>query len=147
MMNYGYNGFYNPMATPQDRLRQLEQQYPQYVPQQAVNQQMQGVRATLVMSKEEAIAREVPMDGSLSVLISNNEIYTKKLGNNGLPEFKTFVFKEPTEEKTEKPINPIPEIENLKQEIQELKKEIEVLKNAKQSDADISTNRTTKKQS
>lgn len=99
------------------------------------------------MSKEEAIAREVPMDGSLSVLISNNEIYTKKLGNNGLPEFKTFVFKEPTEEKTEKPINPIPEIEALKKEIQELKKEIEVLKNAKQSDADIPTNRTAKKQS
>lgn len=150
MMNFGYSNFYNPMATPQDRLRQLEQQYPQFAPQPPVAPQtpMQGVRATLVMSKEEAVAREVPMDGTLNVLVAGNEIYTKKLGNDGLPEFKTFVLQEPPKTvKKEEPVKVNSDIENLKQEIQDLKKEIEELKNVKQSDADVSTNRTIKKQS
>lgn len=150
MMNYGYPNYYNPMATPQERLRQLEQQYPQFAPQPPVAPQtpVQGVRAALVMSKEEAFAREVPMDGSLTVMIAGNEIYTKKLGNDGLPEFKTFTFQAPSKEKVkDEPAKTNTELENLKQEVQTLKKEIEELKNVKQSDADVSTNRTTKKQS
>lgn len=150
MMNYGYTNYsYNPMTTPQQRLAQLEQQYPQFAPQpqQITQPPMQRIQASLVMSKEEATAQTVPMDGSLGIFVNfaGNEIYTKKLGNNGLPEFKTFISQTSITNINPEKSKSNPDIENLKIEIEELKKEIEELKNVKQSDADVSTIRPTKK--
>lgn len=147
-MSYGYQPYINPMATPQQRLAQMEQQYPQFAPQpqpiqQPTVQAGQIANASLVMNKEEALAQQVP-DFAMGVFVNKaaNEIYVKKLGNNGLPEFKTFIEKieVPPEKKSDV-------IDELKNEIALLKKEIKELKNVQQSDADISTNRTTKKQS
>ena len=140
---------YGIYQTPQQRLAQLEAQYPQYsAPVQ--NTAKQPIISSLVMDRQEAVAVQVPMDGTLGVFINpvKNEVYTKKLGNNGLPEFKTY------REIQEAPGGAMPQVaptvnndvENIKQEIEVIKHDIKELKaNAKQSDADDSNAKPVKK--
>ncbi len=117
----------------QQRLAQMEAQYPQFA-------MPQTIRASLVMNKEEANAQQVAMDGSISMFLNNtaNEIYTKKLGNNGLPEFKTYILVETPVQKDS--------YTELKEEITKLKQEIKELKDVKQSDdSDVPDDKPTKK--
>lgn len=119
----------------QQRLAQMEAQYPQFA-------MPQTIRASLVMNKEEANAQQVAMDGSISMFLNNttNEIYTKKLGNNGLPEFKTYTLVETPVQKDS--------YTELKEEITKLKQMFKELKDVKQSnDSDVSDDKSTKKQS
>lgn len=119
----------------QQRLAQMEAMYPQFATPQFV-------RASVVMNKEEANAQQVAMDGSISLFVNNaaNEIYLKKLGTNGLPEFYTFVLAEKPKAKDD--------LAEIKSEIALIKKVMEGFKNVKQSDdASVSTSKPVKKQS
>lgn len=71
MMNYGYY--------PQQRLNQLEQQYPQYA-QQMPQVQQQGFRTMLVSNIEEANASQVTTDGQPAFYYNKGkgEIYLKQ---------------------------------------------------------------------
>lgn len=157
-MSYGYTPYFNPMATPQQRLAQMEQMYPQFAqPQMPMQQQAQTpqagqiAKASLVMTKEEALAQQVP-DYAMGVFVNKaaNEVYIKKLGNDGLPEFKTY-NETVINNVTNPEVNTVEtstnkDIKELKAQIEELKADIEELKNDK-SDADVSNNKSTKKQS
>lgn len=119
----------------QQRLAQMEAMYPQFATPQFV-------RASIVMNKEEANAQQVAMDGSISLFLNNaaNEIYAKKLGTNGLPEFYTYVLAEKPKQKDD--------LAEIKNEIALIKKVMEGFKNVKQSDdADVSNGKPVKKQS
>lgn len=70
------------------------QQYP-YMQQQLNNQ---FLKCRPVSSKEEAMAFQIDLDGSLWVFpnVANGKIYTKQINNDGSASFGTYVF---TEEK------------------------------------------------
>lgn len=119
----------------QQRLAQMEALYPQFA-------QQVPIRASIVMNKEEANAQQVAYDGSISLFLNNakNEIYAKKLGTNGLPEFYTYVLLNEPKKKDD--------LDDIKNEIAFIKKIMEDLKNVKQSDdASVSVDKPTKKQS
>ena len=113
---------YGIYQSPQQRLNQMEQMYNQNYSSKP------AVIGVLVMDRTEAAAYSVPMDGTTGVFINpaKTEIYTKKLRNNGMPEFK--VYKEapetPPADNAQNAV--IPELQN---EIDKLKKEIEEIKN------------------
>lgn len=117
---------------PQQRLAQMEALYPQFAPSQFV-------RASIVMNKEEANAQQVAMDGSISLFLNKatNEIYAKKLGSNGLPEFYTYTLANTEAQKDT--------FTELKEEITALKAKMEEITNAKLA-TDISASKPAKKQ-
>ena len=56
----------------------------------------QFLKCRPVSSKEEAIAYQIDLDGSLWVFtdVGNGKIYTKQVNNDGTATFKTYAFKE-----------------------------------------------------
>lgn len=102
---YGYQPFYNPMATPQQRLAEMEQQHSQFVqnqngmnsqmPNMAMNQNFMKCRA--VTSVDEAKAAMIDLDGSIHVFtdIANRKIYTKQINLDGTATLNTYVLDDP----------------------------------------------------
>ena len=91
MMNYGY---FNPMMSPQQRLTQLEQQYPQF-------SQPVGFKVVPVANIEEANASQVDLNGNPVFFYNKgkNEIYIKQFNlQSGLADFYTFSRVEATTE-------------------------------------------------
>lgn len=88
----GYTGMpFNPMVNAQQRLAQMEQQYPQF--SQGQPQQQPGwMKCRAVTSMDEAKAAMIDLDGSLNVFTNtaNGEIYTKQVGMDGLAVFNTY---------------------------------------------------------
>jgi hypothetical protein len=91
-----YNNYYNPMANAQQRLMQLEQQYPQFAQQnnyQNMPQQNNGIQGKMVSDFETVKATETPLDGSVSYfpLVNGEYIYTKFLNmNTGLSDYSVY---------------------------------------------------------
>lgn len=93
---------YNPMYSPsyqmaQQRLMQLEQQtQPQM--QQTMGNMVNGLICNQVTNIQEAQAYQVPL-GAIGVFVdlSTSKIYVKKpIGNDGRPEFNTYVIEQQT---------------------------------------------------
>lgn len=84
--------YQNPMMNAQQRLAQMEQQYPQFAQQQPAQQQVAWMKCRAVTSLDEAKAAMIDLDGSLNVFtnIANGEIYTKQVGLDGLAVFHTY---------------------------------------------------------
>lgn len=96
---YGYT-LYNPMMTPQQRLAEMEQQYPQFAPQQPQqNMQPNFLKGRAVTSIDEAKAALIDLDGSLHIFtdIGNNCIYTKQINLDGTATLKTYRLDAPQE--------------------------------------------------
>lgn len=99
-MNFGmgYNPLLNPNLNPQQRVMQYEQQMQlqnQMQPPMQMNvnlQSQQLIKPFYVTSRQEAEASQTPFDGSVHIYVNTakNEIYTKKLQNDGSAEFKIF---------------------------------------------------------
>ena len=90
-MTYNY---FNPMMTPQQRLYQMEQQYPQF------NQPI-GFKVVPVANIEEANASQVDLNGNPVFFYNKgkNEIYVKQFNlQTGLADFYTFSKVEATAE-------------------------------------------------
>lgn len=115
----------------QQQLNQYQQQYQQYT--------QPNIKVSYVMSKEEANVQIVPMDGSLTVFINPtlNEIYTKKLGNNGLPEFLTYKLKS----QSQNTVN----IDSILSEVEKIKKDVKELKTNAKSNESNTISKSTKK--
>jgi hypothetical protein len=104
-----YNNYYNynPMANAQQRLMQLEQQYPQFAQQnnfQNVQQQQTGIQGKIVSDFETVKATETPLDGSVSYfpLVNGDCIYTKFLNmNTGLSDYAIYKKVEQKQEQEE----------------------------------------------
>lgn len=95
--NYGYN----PMLQPQQqRLAELEQQYPQYSqpqPRQPVMSQ-NFIKCRAVTSIDEAKASMIDLDGSINVFVDtgNKQIYTKQINLDGTASLNTYKLVENT---------------------------------------------------
>lgn len=96
--NYGYN----PMLQPQQqRLAELEQQYPQYSqpqPRQPVMSQ-NFIKCRAVTSIDEAKASMIDLDGSINVFVDtgNKQIYTKQINLDGTASLNTYKLVENTQ--------------------------------------------------
>ncbi len=116
-MYMGYPAYppINPMMTPQQRLAEMEQQYPQFaqnqntapmgnqmqsIPQMQPIGSLQGmqnfVKARSVTSIDEAKASIIDPDGSLHVFvdIGNKSIYTKQINLDGTATLNTYTLQE-----------------------------------------------------
>lgn len=111
--------YYNPYYPQQQRLAQMEQQYPQfannnnnnYMPQmnqqnqnvpqmQTVAQQSMGLQGKAVDSLDVVKATDVPLDGSITYFpkTDGTAIYTKQLQKDGTSKLTIYEVKEDTKE-------------------------------------------------
>lgn len=104
--NYGMG--YNPMiAQQQQRLNELEQQYPQFAQSPISNPSMPPnfnsapnpknfVKCRAVTSIDEAKASMIDLDGSIHVFtdLGNKKIYTKQINLDGTATLNTYVLQE-----------------------------------------------------
>ena len=97
---------FNPYMQPQQRLQQLEAQYPQFQQtypqyQQVYPQQGQILKGRPVTSIDEAKASIIDLDGSLFVFpdVTNKKIYTKQINLDGTASLITYVQEAPSEER------------------------------------------------
>lgn len=86
--NQMYQQNFNPMMAAQQRLMQMEQQYPQFVPQnqfQAPMQQVIGLNGRFVDDFNIISANDVPMDGNGAIFIKKDgsEIQLRNWTANG----------------------------------------------------------------
>lgn len=123
MYTYGPPGYqpigYNPMMNAQQRLAQLEQQYPQfsqqYPSQQYPNQFQQPqpsvIKGRAVTSFDEAKAAMIDLDGSLFVFtdVANNRIYTKQINLDGTATLNTYVRQEANSDQKPQTAQPVQE--------------------------------------
>lgn len=99
IMNSPYQNGYNPMLSPQQRLMQMEQQYPQYSQQnqfmqQPVQQnQPQGIVGKIVNDFSELTANDVPMNGSAAFFpkADGSELQVRSWTANGT--IQTVVYR------------------------------------------------------
>lgn len=98
MMNSPYQNGYNPMLSPQQRLMQMEQQYPQFnqqnqFMQQPAQQQPQGIVGKIVNDFSELTANDVPMNGSAAFFpkADGSELQVRSWTANGT--IQTVVYK------------------------------------------------------
>ena len=138
-MNFGvgYNPLLNPNLNPQQRVRQYEQQMQlqnQMQPPMQMNvnlQSQQLIKPFYVTSKQEAEASQTPFDGSVHIYVNTakNEIYTKKLQNDGSAEFKIFKAENLVKEEIKKndvDLKPIlSRLDEQDKKIEEINSEIE----------------------
>lgn len=126
---YPQNNYYNPMMNAQQRLAQLEQQYPQYNPQNQFSPQpqatMQGIQGKIVGDFETVKATEIPLDGSISYFPTTNGeyVFSKFLnmntGSSDYAVYKRVAEEQQTEKKEEFDIKAYldEKFESLKQEL------------------------------
>lgn len=97
MMNNPYQNGYNPMLSPQQRLQQMEMQYPQFSQQnpfvQQPVQQPQGIVGKIVNDFSELTANDVPMNGSAAFFpkADGSELQVRSWTANGT--IQTVVYK------------------------------------------------------
>lgn len=109
MMNYGMSP-YNPLLTTQQRLAQMEQQYPQFAQTPMPQPQKQTLMTIPVTNTDEAKAFMVDINGTPTIFYNAgaNEIYLKRTNlQTGGADF--FIFRKiespTTDVKPEKDIN------------------------------------------
>lgn len=96
MMNFtgGYNyNQYNPYLTPQQRLNQLETQYPQFSQNTPQQQPTTGFKTIPVSNADEANATQADLSGNPIFFFNRakGEIYLKQLNlQDGSAIFQTF---------------------------------------------------------
>lgn len=135
MMNFTGNPYLNGggMIPAQQRLMQMESQYPQYgqtIQQPPVIPQSPQplINATFVTNLQEAQAQPVGVNTTnVAIDNTNNKIYLKRMDYNGLSATKTYV----PQEDTSSPVNEFNSsegIETLKSDLNNIKDEVSGLK-------------------
>lgn len=104
-----YQSSFNPMMNAQQRLQQLEMQYPQYtqqnqyVPQNQQIPQQIGIQGKMVSDFETVKATEIPLDGSISYFpTTNGEYVFSKFLNMNTGSSDYAVYKRVAEQQEEK---------------------------------------------
>lgn len=131
MMNNPYPNNYNPMLSPQQRLMQMEQQYPQFnqqnqFMQQPVQQnQSQGIVGKIVNDFSELTANDVPMNGSAAFFpkADGSEMQVRSWTANGT--IQTIVYK-PVLEQNQAEDTSIPQMDfnALNEDVRALREDI-----------------------
>ena len=117
---YPYSGYINPMAPAQQRLAQMEAQYPQfsqgnvnpYPPIGGPVTASQGpqtgfIKGRVVTSIDEVKAAMVDLDGGVHVFtdFGNHKIYTKQINLDGTATINTYVQETTPPEETPVMVN------------------------------------------
>ena len=144
---YGYNqAIFNPNLNPQQRLYQMEHQHVAQMQSQPPMQsqiqqaQMPIIRSFYVGSIDEAKGVQTPFDGSVIVLINKslNEVYIKKLGDDGNSDFRIYTQSKKVEENSS---------QNTEKIIEDLKNRIEILEKEKSEKTEVKENKENKESS
>lgn len=114
------NGVYpqTPLQLQQQRLMEMEQQYPQYAQQPMYQpQKPMFIKCRAVTNFDEAKASIIDLDGSINVFtdIGNKKIYTKQINLDGTATLNTYILQEQPQVETPKE-QPVPEIPYVRQE-------------------------------
>lgn len=121
---------YNPMLSPQQRLMQMEQQYPQYAQQnqfmqQPTQQQPQGIVGKIVNDFSELTANDVPMNGSAAFFpkADGSELQVRSWTANGT--IQTVVYKPVLDQNQSEGVN-IPQMDfnALNEDVKALREDI-----------------------
>lgn len=149
MMN-PYPNSYNPMLSPQQRLMQMEQQYPQFAQQnqfmqQPVQQnQTQGIVGKIVTDFSEITANDVPMNGQAAFFpkADGSEMQVRSWTANGT--IQTIVYKPILDQNTEQSTN-IPQMDFnvLNEDVRALREDIKGVREVIEKSMAISTSKTT----
>lgn len=98
-----YQNSFNPMMNAQQRLQQLEMQYPQYTQQNQQIPQQIGIQGKMVSDFETVKATEIPLDGSISYFpTTNGEYVFSKFLNMNTGSSDYAVYKRVAEQQEEK---------------------------------------------
>lgn len=126
-----YSQGYNPMMNAQQRLAQMEQQYPQFAgqgqfqPQMQQTQQFSGLNGRIVDDFNTLSANDVPMDGNGAIFIKKDgsEIQLRNWTANGT--IQTTSYKPILEANSEKVTNiPKVDLNGLYEDVRALRGEI-----------------------
>lgn len=150
MMNSPYQNGYNPMLSPQQRLMQMEQQYPQYSQQnqfmqQPVQQnQPQGIVGKIVNDFSELTANDVPMNGSAAFFpkADGSELQVRSWTANGT--IQTVVYRPVQEENAAESTN-IPQMDfnALNEDVRALREDIKGVREMIEKSMNVPTQKTT----
>lgn len=149
MMN-PYPNNYNPMLSPQQRLMQMEQQYPQFAQQnqfvqQPVQQsQPQGIVGKIVNDFSELTANDVPMNGSAAFFpkADGSELQVRSWTANGT--IQTVVYRPVQPENNEQGTN-IPQMDfnALNEDVRALREDIKGVREMIEKSMSVPTPKTT----
>lgn len=149
MMNSPYQNGYNPMLSPQQRLAQMEMQYPQFSQQnqfmqQPVQQQTQGIVGKIVNDFSELTANDVPMNGSAAFFpkADGSELQVRSWTANGT--IQTVVYKPVQLENTSDGAN-IPQMDfnALNEDVRALREDIKGVREIIEKSMNTLTSKTT----
>lgn len=149
MMNNPYQNGYNPMLSPQQRLMQMEQQYPQYAQQnqfmqQPIQQQPQGIVGKIVNDFSELTANDVPMNGSAAFFpkADGSELQVRSWTANGT--IQTVVYK-PVQPENTADVTNIPQMDfnALNEDVRALREDIKGVRDMIEKSMNVPTPKTT----
>lgn len=148
-MNYGYygqqgyyNGYYPNQQVQQSQQVQQVQQGQQMVQQNPQLQQPNIQSIVYVASIEEVKAHPVDWSGGVTYYVDkvNSCIYTKQLGDNGIPVILTYKLDSNTQGNSEYVTRG--EFEKVKTILENLLSQLGGVANEQQSNADVNANAT-----
>lgn len=149
MMNSPYQNGYSPMLSQQQRLMQMEQQYPQFSQQnqfmqQPVQQQPQGLNCVVVDDFNAISANDVPMDGKGAVFMlrDGSQIQWRNWSANGT--IQTIPYSQVYTENTEDAKN-IPQMDfnALNEDVKALREDIKGVREMIEKSMNVPTPKTT----
>lgn len=148
MMNNPYQNGYNPMLSPQQRLMQMEQQYPQYnqqnqFMQQQIQQQTQGIVGKIVNDFSELTANDVPMNGSAAFFpkADGSELQVRSWTANGT--IQTVVYKPVLDQNQVEGTNPQMDFNALNEDVKALREDIKSVREMIEKSMNAPTQKTT----
>lgn len=148
MMN-PYQNNYNLMLSPQQRLMQMEQQYPQFAQQnqfmqQQAQQQPQGIVGKIVNDFSELTANDVPMNGSAAFFpkADGSELQVRSWTANGT--IQTVVYRPVQPENNTEATN-IPQMDfnSLNEDVRSLREDIKGVREMIEKSMSTTTSKST----
>lgn len=130
IMNNPYQNGYGPMLSSQQRLMQIEQQFPQFTQQnqfmqQSVQQQPQGIVGKIVADFSEITANDVPMNGQAAFFpkADGSEMQVRSWAANGT--IQTVVYRPILDQNSEQATNiPKMDFNALNEDVRALREDI-----------------------
>lgn len=149
MMNNPYPNSYNPMLSPQQRLMQMEQQFPQFSQQnqfmqQPAQQQPQCIVGKIVNDFSELTANDVPMNGSAAFFpkADGSEIQARAWTANGT--IQTVVYR-PVQAENQSEVTNIQQMDfnALNEDVRALREDIKGVREMIEKSMNVSTPKAT----
>lgn len=147
-----YQNNYNPMLSQQQRLMQMEQQYPQFAQQNqymmptqmaGATQQPQGIVGKIINDFSELTANDVPMNGSAAFFpkADGSEIQARAWTANGT--IQTVVYRPVQPENTADGTNiPKMDLNALNEDVKALREDIKSVREMIEKSMNVPTTKT-----